>query len=159
MAKRDNILVSNGEWLKEFMERTGRGIKGEVQPVPPQAITPQAAIIRQATKDRRNKLEKQFEAEQLYWRRLRGELDRYTHNAPTLPLANGVTYKPDYYASKDGKVLIYEVKGEKRNGKVVARDDAVVKIKVAAKEWPEFDFFLTWKDADGWKYQEVKEVE
>jgi hypothetical protein len=120
-------------------------------------------LIRQSSKTP-NQTELAFENDVLYWRKLRGEvIDYYEHGAITLKLANGLKYTPDYPAlliDEHGglKLTFYEVKGEKRNGRVKARDDAIVKIKIAPKEFPHFRFILTWKDEAGnWQEQLVRE--
>lgn len=73
----------------------------------------------------------------------------------TLKLANGVRYTPDFNVTdRSGDALpeFYEVKG-------FMRDDAAVKIKVAAALYPQFLFFLVTKRAKklggGWDVQEV----
>ena len=151
----------NEAWLADFYARTGKGAKGESTQRAPQAITEQSKIVRQATRDKRNKLERSFEAEVLYWHKLRGEIADYKSQAIRLQLANGVTYLPDYYVlGNDRSGTFIEIKGEKRNGRTIARDDAAVKIKIAAKEYPEFRFHLAWKSRSGeWRYQIVAETE
>jgi hypothetical protein len=88
------------------------------------------------------------------------ELDRrgvkWRWEAITLRLANDCRYTPDFSASYEriGKIdyrlirtRFYEVKrawkGKKRPH---IFDDARVKLLVAAKEYPEFDFWLVWMD-------------
>lgn len=73
----------------------------------------------------------------------------------TLRLANGVRYTPDFNVTdRSGDALpeFYEVKG-------FMRDDAAVKLKVAASLYPQFVFFLVTKRAKklggGWDIQEV----
>lgn len=66
----------------------------------------------------------------------------------TLILANGVRYTPD--VSLDG-VDFYEVKG-------FMRDDAAVKLKVAAAQFTEYRFHLVKRDVKafgGWRIEEV----
>jgi hypothetical protein len=75
--------------------------------------------------------------------------------AITLKLANGVRYTPDFVTVEfgpdgPGRVLTaYEVKG-------FLRDDAVVKIKVAAKEYPWIRVIMVTKERAGtWSMQEI----
>lgn len=76
-----------------------------------------------------------------------------------LKLGNGVRYNPDFLVSTletigpgkacSAQLTAYEVKG-------YMRDDAAVKIKVAARMYPFIRFVLVWRDGrDGWKQQEI----
>lgn len=75
--------------------------------------------------------------------------------AVTFVLANGVRYTPDEFVSDwpadlgPSMPTCWEIKGPK------AWDDAIVKIKVAAHEWPEMRWILVWKEDDQWKQQVV----
>lgn len=78
----------------------------------------------------------------------------------TLKLGNGVRYTPDFTAwseedpspARMGWLQCYEVKG-------FMRDDAAVKIKVAAALFPFFRFYLvkqkTKKQGGGWSIERV----
>ena len=72
----------------------------------------------------------------------------------TLQLGNGVRYTPDFNAFArrgDMRPMFWEVKG-------FMRDDAGVKLKVAAALYPQFDFALVKKQgktATGWRIEEV----
>jgi hypothetical protein len=73
----------------------------------------------------------------------------------TLKLANGVRYTPDFVTVEfgpdgPGRVLTaYEVKG-------FIREDAVVKLKVAAKAYPWIRFIMVTKERAGtWSMQEI----
>lgn len=70
----------------------------------------------------------------------------------TLKLANGVRYTPDFIvpqATSAKLMLAYEVKG-------FMRDDAAVKIKVAAANYPWIKFYLVKRDGrTGWQINEV----
>jgi hypothetical protein len=77
----------------------------------------------------------------------------------TLVLANGLRYTPDFFTfSKDGrKSEAWEVKGA-TNGKIYARDDAIAKLKMAARVYPDVIFRLVYKDKTtpgGWRMEEV----
>lgn len=105
-------------------------------------------ILRQQRGDQLNKLEKAF----------LGHLQAissgdYIHaQAITLKLANGVRYTPDVLLYTDGPdghgVIAYEVKG-------FMRDDAAVKLKVAASLYPWIKFILVWRKAGEWQYQQI----
>ena len=93
-----------------------------------------------------NKLEKAFLA---YMRHLGHTLHI---QAITLKLADDVRYTPDFsYSSPiNGKMVMIEVKGW-------MRDDARVKLRVAARVFPEFDFVLITKSkSGGWDVEGVK---
>lgn len=68
----------------------------------------------------------------------------------TFKLANGVRYTPDFvtYSAFTGEFNGYEVKG-------FMRDDAGVKLKMAAKEYPWFRWILVWKQKGNWKRQVI----
>lgn len=77
----------------------------------------------------------------------------------TLPLGNGVRYTPDFVVITDAtngheapvcEVRCYEVKG-------FMRDDAAVKIKVAARLFRFFSFFLVHQlpKGGGWNIEQV----
>lgn len=61
----------------------------------------------------------------------------------TLTLGNGVKYTPDFVVRAGAATLCYEVKGP------VMRDDAAVKLKISAHEWPAFTFTLLWREGRG----------
>jgi len=61
----------------------------------------------------------------------------------TLKLADDCRYTPDFAVLREcGQVVFYEVKG-------FFRDDAKVKIKVAARLFPEYRFILVMRDKAG----------
>ncbi len=67
----------------------------------------------------------------------------------TLLLANGVRYTPDFLVRNRGTLAAYETKG-------FMRDDAAVKLKVAASLYPWITFHLvTKKKGGGWDIQTV----
>lgn len=68
----------------------------------------------------------------------------------TLVLGNGVRYTPDFVAKIDGTMNAWETKG-------FMRDDAAVKIKVAAGMFPEITFWLVTRDRkeQAWRIERV----
>lgn len=81
----------------------------------------------------------------------------YDYEAVTLKIANGCRYTPDWYVVEwlggDGtsKSTFYEIKA--RN---MIWDDAIVKIKVAAAKYSEYEFFLCAYDhKTGWTIEKV----
>lgn len=122
---------------------------GETKPTKP----PEPACrVRQSHQPKLNKLETE-------WFNL--IKDRYPNCPPVRPqaktyvLANGVRYTPDLSCSmwpwegESAKETCWEVKGPH------AWEDALVKIKVAAHEWPEIRWVLVWKNNGRWFQQVV----
>lgn len=73
-----------------------------------------------------------------------GKLAAIYYPAPKLPLADNCTYTPDFMViENNGAVRLDEVKG-------FWRDDARVKIKVAASYYPMFVFQSVEKSKSGW---------
>lgn len=120
----------------------------------------QKKLIRQQTKDPRNKTEQAFECEVLYFRKLRGALvDYYEHQSQRLKLANGDFFSPDYPAIEINpaggvRTVFFEVKGEQRKGRIKARDDAITKLKCAAAKYTHYRFVLAWRDPQTGEWQE-----
>ena len=73
------------------------------------------------------------------------EILAYEYESITFRLAPKTTYTPDFLVVlPDGKVQIHEVKG-------FAREDAIVKFKVAAQQNPWFEFIMVKKSkTEGW---------
>lgn len=111
--------------------------------------------VRQSDKPLMNKIESEYfsilNVQHLTFQRPRPQAKRYQ-------LANGVTYTPDITASSwpddEGVEAAVETAWEVKG--VHSWDDAMVKIKVAAHEWPEIRWFLVWKDPAGrWQKQRI----
>ena len=108
--------------------------------------------LRQRRGPKLNKTEAAFEA----YLKARYDVEDWVLGSQniTLQLGNGVRYTPDFnaFASRgDMRPMFWEVKG-------FMRDDAGVKLKVAAALYPQFDFALVKKQgktATGWKIEEV----
>lgn len=113
---------------------------------------PSPKRIRQSSKPLMNKLEQEWfdtlAARYPNFPRPRAQAVRFK-------LCNGVHYTPDVFILDwpcgDGPngPTAYEVKGK------FAWDDAVVKLKMAAHEWPEVRWILVWKEGKQWKEQVV----
>ena len=111
--------------------------------------------LRQRSAPKLNKTEAAFAA----WLRARAsDLAVIHEQAIKLTLANGTTYTPDFVvaiptglATEGDDVTAYEVKG-------FMRDDASVKLKVAASLYPWIRFVLVSKGTQGreWDFQEVR---
>ena len=95
----------------------------------------------------KNKTEARFE-QQLELRRRAGDILSHQFEAVKLRLARyDCWYTPDFFVvNADGSVTIYEVKG-------YWRDDARVKTRVAADQFPYFEFVgVTYSKGD-WQYE------
>lgn len=72
----------------------------------------------------------------------------YAYEAIKLRLADRTFYTPDFVVMlADGELEVHEVKG-------FMRDDAAVKLKVAAEQFP-FRFLLCRQEGRGWRTVEV----
>ena len=73
-------------------------------------------------------------------------------------LANGVTLLPDFelIATETGQIVVVEVKVKAKNGRVLWEDDARVKIKVLAHEYPERRVVVAIREHTGlWTFEEI----
>lgn len=95
-----------------------------------------------------NKLEARY-AQQLEARKIAGEILWYKYEAVKLRLADNTFYTPDFAVMlANGELEMHETKG-------FMRDDAAVKIKVAAALYP-FRFVLCChrNKTEGWTFSE-----
>ena len=96
-----------------------------------------------------NKLERAYSVE-LENQRLAGLISSWKFEAMKLRLADRTTYSPDFFVVlPDGHMEHHETKG-------FMRDDAHVKLKVAASLFPMFTFRLVKRKAGAWIVTEVK---
>ena len=135
----DNFIVLNpGHFSKEDVKAAYDRICSRKIKVKPEPVIPKPAKkkrLRQSAGP--NKTEKEFE-HFLDWM---GHVS-IVREGLGLRLGNGVVYWPDYvsrHPNTPDHLYVWEVKG-------FFRDDAAVKLKVAASLFPEFSFVLTWKD-------------
>jgi hypothetical protein len=95
-----------------------------------------------------NGIERRY-ADELYKLQLAGEILAYEYEPIKLRLAKGTFYTPDFLVVYPDHFEFHEVKG-------YARDDAMVKVKVAARLYPWFRFVLVRYDKKkGWVKKEV----
>lgn len=173
----EDALKNSGVPLSSFNERTQAQIlaqlhpgdlilgkarnsakKGGIVEIVPLAAQASERRLRQVQGAKLNKTEAEF------LDRLRAEQPKSTIRTQslTLLLANGCRYTPDFFVDpmigtdpdieNSFKAEAYEVKG-------FMREDAAVKIKVAAAAYPWIRFFLVWKRTrkagGGWGSQEI----
>lgn len=96
-----------------------------------------------------NKLEARY-SRHLDLLRLGGEVHAWKFEAITLKLAEKCRYNPDFVVIlQSGEIECHETKGFRR-------DDAIVKLKVAASTFPWFVFRLVTWDGGAWKIEEIE---
>lgn len=116
-----------------------------------------SGVIRQSSRQP-NKTELRFEQEYLKPWLATEEIEVYEYEAITLKIANGCRYTPDWFAehcsnsgNRGSKLLrFYEIKARD-----MIWDDAIVKIKVAARVFPQFEFYLCAYSKTGWTIEKV----
>lgn len=129
------------------------GIQGNAQAAP-SAPRPDNSL-RQSTKPALNKLESAFvdELHRMYPSALSIE-----PHAITFRIANGCRYTPDMIVDlgtdhqaygHSTRLIAFEVKGKK------FWDDAIVKLKVTASQFPAVEFWLARRDKNAWKHQRI----
>jgi len=95
-----------------------------------------------------NKTEIEY-AKELELRKKAGEILDWKYEPFSLKLAGKTYYKPDFLVVFPEHFEIHEVKGG------FIREDAMVKLKVAAKMFPWFKFILAQKKKKQWIIKEV----
>lgn len=94
-----------------------------------------------------NRTEESY-AQHLELMRRAGEVEWFEFEGMTLKLAKDTRYTPDFIVmAKDGELQMHEVKG-------FMRDDAAVKLKVAAAKFP-FRFILARSIKGSWEITDV----
>jgi hypothetical protein len=102
-----------------------------------------------------NKTEAAYESTYLIPLKAAGEIIEYWFESITLRLAKKTSYTPDFVAlMSDGSITVIEVKAG------LWRDDARVKVKVAAEKFKRFRFITAFKmpkkQGGWWKIEELK---
>jgi len=106
--------------------------------------------IRQKQGDGMNNLERRF----FHW--LKETRPGCTHlsQSITLKLCNGVRYTPDFISIRADEAIGFTLTAWETKG--FMRDDAAIKLKVAAKEYPWIAFCLvTARGPDAWDMQTI----
>lgn len=103
-----------------------------------------------------NKTESAY-ADHLQAQMLGGKILGWRYEAYKLRLADRTWYTPDFVVqTQDGTIELHEVKATRSTGKLLIEDDAAVKIKVAADQYPEFLFLLAGRSRSGWNITAVR---
>lgn len=78
-----------------------------------------------------------------------GELRRWQYEALTFRLAARTRYTPDFFVVRpDGSLELHEVKGR-------PREDAMVKLRIAASLFPEFQWWLVRYRSGQWHLDRI----
>jgi hypothetical protein len=113
-------------------------------PQTPETVCPVLFLKRTSDVEKLNK------TESLFWQYLQNQICAWVGcQCITLKLADDTRYTPDFWSIENGKLFAYEVKG-------FWRDDAKVKVKVAARTFPWISFRVVQKQKDHWKFTEIK---
>lgn len=110
--------------------------------------TASSEAIRQSRRQP-NATERRFEIERLLPWQATGEIAGYQYEALALRLGNGVRFTPDFFTYGPDGVRIFEVKGG------FVREDAAVKLKVAAAQFECFEFYLAQYRKGEWSIQRI----
>lgn len=146
------------EDVAEYRDRTlTRGLSDQRARPVRQKVAGTGRVPRR-TPGQMNNLERSYAETVLAPRKLAGEVLEWWFEAITFKLADDCRYTPDFLVMlADRSLECHETKAEWSNGQV-ARDDALVKLKVAALQFP-FRFYLcfkrTKKNGGDWKIKEV----
>jgi hypothetical protein len=108
-----------------------------------------------------NKSERAYAAEILQPKANAGEIVRARFESMKLRLADDTWLTVDFTVTYEDHIELHEVKAawmDKKSGKQRPHfeDDALVKLKVAAEQYPEFLFVAVWKTHEGWQRREYK---
>lgn len=142
-AEYDNILRQRAKKRAQHNQITQGVIKRQ-----PSRRGKKRAVIVQSKKPP-NQTELRFRREYLEpWLALKTIDEIGEHESINLNLANGCDYLTDWPVWKGSKLTIYEVKGPKQF------DDAVVKLKVASRQFKRIDFYICKWDGE-WRIQRV----
>lgn len=122
--------------------------------VTPKAVVPATPFMVEGKRIKQCRIPKLNKTELRFITMLRGSRPDLTIrvHAKTYLLANGVRYTPEATAIVEGREWAWEVKGKK------IWDDAVVKIKVAAENFPEICWYMVWEEKGVWNSQRILPV-
>ena len=122
-------------------------IAGKSKPILSAPTKPFARCPKPVTEDGMNKTEARYAREVLGIRKMAGFVIDWRFEAIKLRLAKRTWYTPDFMVWTPEGIEIHETKGG------FIRDDAAVKIKVAAETFKEFKFVLVQYIKRMWVYK------
>ena len=122
------------------------------------APTPDTRVQIVRAQDDMNGTERDY-ARHLYCLGRARQISSFSFQGLKLILAERCTYTPDFFVEMpDGTKECHEIKGRKGT-RFYAKDDAIVKIKVAAVLFPQYKFSIRWPDGKGgWNKKEFSGV-
>lgn len=114
-----------------------------------EAASPAGQRIRQERRPLMNKLEKAW-FDSLFVCGFHGQpVEHLRAQALRFKLGNGLWYKPDLTCVHGGRPTAFEVKGP------WATEAGIQKVKAAAHQWPDWDWWLVWREGTLWREQLV----
>lgn len=136
--------------VASWPNRTGRPVLVNGEPMDqPRTVTPRSEPT--ARRGRLNKTETRY-SQRLDADVKDGRISRWRFEGVTLRLADGARFTPDFFVTPAGlndRLELHEVKGG------FIREAAMVRLKVAAELFPEFEFILAqWKRGE-WTIKRV----
>jgi len=140
---------------EEFTRRMKAGIPVPLHRIIGDSPTNVLAKANLAPRDRgMNKTETKF-SHRLEALKRAGTIVDWRFEALKFRLADMTTYTPDFLViSADGSITLIDTKAYwKKAGKVGITEDANVKIKVVAEQYPWFAFQTTWEQDGGWHHK------
>ena len=150
-------MISKNWTAEEAQQREAEiqaRIRGD-EPVVKDCLTTARPAAQSHRRGEMNKTESLY-AELLEARRQAGEIDFCLFEGITFHLANRCSYTPDILYGCGGKVFAVEVKACMKDGRILAKDDSMVKLKVAAKMFPWITWVLAARERDGnWREREI----
>ncbi len=148
--------MSKGGWDQAAVDRAKERMSGVVQhhldSVTAISVLAKANL---APRDRgMNKTEIKF-SHRLEALKRSGTIVEWRFEALKFRLADMTTYTPDFLViGTDGSITLIDTKAYwKKAGKVGITEDANVKIKVVAEQYPWFAFQTTWEQDGGWYHK------
>lgn len=154
-----NILANRRGIARQRLSKASRAGGRVIHPVASKSPATHAQAkgkgrVPQRTPGQMNSLEKSYAETVLAPRKLAGEIIEWWFEAITLKLADDCRYTPDFLVMlSDHSLECHEIKG-------FMRDDAQVKLKIAAQMFP-FKFILckkqTKKEGGTWIIKELKQ--
>lgn len=152
MAESERLEDLDAKSLRALRPKVGEVMQARIDELLKVAPEPKkGAAVAQETDSDMNRWEQDY-ANMLEDQRQAGEIRGWEYEPEKLRLAKRTWYTPDFRVVRaDGRIEFHEVKG-------FWRDDARVKIKVAARLHP-YRFLAVQKipkgDGGGWKYEEI----
>ena len=102
----------------------------------------------------RSRYRSKMEADYADWLALQPSVLAWDYEAASFTVGAGCRYAPDFRVVMRGEVRphfqMHEVKGPHRH-----REKGVVKLKAAARQYPEYEWVLVTRDADGWHWERI----